>query len=163
MITAGHCTTVASTWYADSSQTTVLGTRTATSFPGNDYGVIRYTGRIAHPSAVYTYPGLLTIYGAGSAYVGQAVCRSGATTGVRCGTVTGLNQTVNYAGGNVVYGLIRYQHLRGAGGQRRAALRGGHRHHHRHPLRRQRQLHVRRHHLLQPIGEVLAAYGLTLP
>ena len=59
VITAGHCTTIAATWYADSAQTTVLGTRTATSFPGNDYGLIRYTGRIAHPSAVYTYPGLL--------------------------------------------------------------------------------------------------------
>ncbi|MFC8297980.1 S1 family peptidase [Micromonospora orduensis] len=106
VITAGHCTAAVSAWYADSAQTTVLGTRTATSFPNNDYGLIRYTGRIAHPSAVYTYPGLVTIYGAGTAYVGQAVCRSGATTGVRCGSVTGLNQTVNYAGG-VVYGLIR--------------------------------------------------------
>ena len=106
VITAGHCTTTASTWYADSAQTTVLGTRTATSFPGNDYGLIRYTGRIAHPSAVYTYPGLLPINGPGNAYVGQAVCRSGVTTGVRCGTVTGLNQTVNYSTG-VIYGLIR--------------------------------------------------------
>ncbi|MEK8105666.1 hypothetical protein NKG94_11915 [Micromonospora sp. M12] len=34
------------------------------------------------------------------------MCRSGSTTGVRCGTVTGLNQTVNYSTG-VIYGLIR--------------------------------------------------------
>ncbi len=44
MITAGHCTTSAATWYADSARTTVLGTRTATSYPTNDYGLIRYTG-----------------------------------------------------------------------------------------------------------------------
>ncbi|PZG02682.1 S1 family peptidase [Micromonospora deserti] len=105
-VTAGHCTATASTWYADSARTTVLGTRTGSSFPTNDYGLVRYTSDVAHPSAVYTYPGMVTISGAGSAYVGQAVCRSGATTGVRCGTVTALNQTVNYAQGSVS-GLIR--------------------------------------------------------
>ncbi|MFG1673420.1 S1 family peptidase [Micromonospora sp. NPDC049282] len=105
-VTAGHCTNLGATWYADSARTSVLGTRTGSSFPTNDYGVVRYTGRVAHPSAVYTWPGQVTISGAGNAYVGQAVCRSGATTGVRCGTVTGLNQTVNYAEGSVT-GLIR--------------------------------------------------------
>ncbi|MFI2713320.1 S1 family peptidase [Micromonospora sp. NPDC018662] len=105
-VTAGHCTTLGATWYADSARTTVLGSRTGSSFPGNDYGVVRYTGTVAHPSAVHTYPGQVTISAAGNAYVGQAVCRSGATTGVRCGTVTGLNATVNYAEGSVT-GLIR--------------------------------------------------------
>lgn len=105
-ITAGHCTRVASTWYADSGRTTLLGSRTGSSFPGNDYGIVRYTGTVSHPSAVYTHPGTVAINGAGNAYIGQAVCRSGATTGVRCGSVTGLNQTVNYAEGSVS-GLIR--------------------------------------------------------
>ncbi|MFD0974168.1 S1 family peptidase [Plantactinospora endophytica] len=105
-VTAGHCTRAASTWYADSGRTIPLGPNTGSSFPGNDYGIVRYTGTISHPSAVYTYPQLLPITGAGNAYVGQAVCRSGATTGVRCGTVTGLNQTVNYAEGTI-FGLIR--------------------------------------------------------
>ncbi|MGQ5261257.1 S1 family peptidase [Micromonospora sp. ZYX-F-536] len=162
VITAGHCTAAASSWYADSAQTTVLGVRTATSFPNNDYGVIRYTGRIAHPSAVYTYPGLLTIYGAGSAYVGQAVCRSGATTGVRCGSVTGLNQTVNYAGG-VVYGLIRTNICAEPGdsggplyvaatGTIIGILSGG-----------SGNCTSGGTTYYQPIGEALAAYGLTLP
>ncbi|MET8308504.1 S1 family peptidase [Micromonospora sp. NPDC005173] len=163
VITAGHCTTVASAWYADSAQTTVLGTRTATSFPSNDYGLIRYTGRIAHPSAVYTYPGLLTIYGAGNAYVGQAVCRSGSTTGVRCGTVTGLNQTVNYASGDVVYGLIRTNICAEPGdsggplyvaatGTILGILSGG-----------SGNCTSGGTTYYQPINEVLAAYGLTLP
>ncbi|MET7707639.1 S1 family peptidase [Micromonospora sp. NPDC005413] len=162
VITAGHCTTTASAWYADSTQTTVLGTRTATSFPTNDYGLIRYTGRIAHPSAVYTYPGLLTIYGAGNAYVGQAVCRSGVTTGVRCGTVTGLNQTVNYAGGAVT-GLIRTNICAEPGdsggplyvastGTIIGILSGG-----------SGNCTSGGTTYYQPIGEVLAAYGLTLP
>ncbi|MDG4757667.1 S1 family peptidase [Micromonospora sp. WMMD710] len=162
VITAGHCTTTASTWYADSAQTTVLGTRTATSYPGNDYGLIRYTGRIAHPSAIYTYPGLLTVYGTGTAYIGQAVCRSGSTTGVRCGTVTGLNQTVNYSTG-VIYGLIRTNICAEPGdsggplyvastGTILGILSGG-----------TGNCTAGGTTYYQPIAEVLAAYGLTLP
>ncbi|MCG5442080.1 S1 family peptidase [Micromonospora sp. NIE79] len=162
VITAGHCTTAAATWYADSAQTTVLGTRTATSYPTNDYGLIRYTGRIAHPSAVYTYPGLLTINGPGNASIGQAVCRSGSTTGVRCGTVTGLNQTVNYATG-VIYGLIRTNICAEPGdsggplyvastGRILGILSGG-----------TGNCTAGGTTYYQPIAEVLAAYGLTLP
>ena len=106
-VTAGHCTNIASTWYANASHTTVLGTRAGTSFPGNDYGIVRYTNTtISHPSAVYTYPGLLTIKSAGTAPVGTPVCRSGSTTGVRCGVITALNATVAYPQGTVS-GLIR--------------------------------------------------------
>ncbi|MGC4878266.1 S1 family peptidase [Micromonospora sp. DT43] len=162
VVTAGHCTAAVSAWYADSAQTTVLGTRAATSYPGNDYGLIRYTGRIAHPSAVYTYPGLLTIHGPGTAYVGQAVCRSGTTTGVRCGTVTGLNQTVNYSTG-VIYGLIRTNICAEAGdsggplyvastGTILGILSGG-----------TGNCTAGGTTYYQPIGEVLAAYGLTVP
>ncbi|MEU1745573.1 S1 family peptidase [Micromonospora arida] len=162
VITAGHCTTATATWYADSARTTVLGTRTATSYPTNDYGLIRYTGRIAHPSAVYTYPGLVTINGPGNAYIGQAVCRSGSTTGVRCGTVTGLNQTVNYATG-VIYGLIRTNICAEPGdsggplyvaatGTILGILSGG-----------TGNCTAGGTTYYQPIAEVLAAYGLTLP
>ncbi|MEV0458789.1 S1 family peptidase [Catellatospora methionotrophica] len=106
LITAGHCTNSSATWWTSSAHTIAIGTRTASSFPNNDYGLIKYTSRLSHPSAVNTYPGLLQLYGTGNAYVGQAVCRSGATTGVRCGVVTGLNATVNYPDGTVT-GLIR--------------------------------------------------------
>jgi len=107
-ITAGHCTNLASTWYANSARTTVLGTRSGTSFPTNDYGIVRYTNTsIAHPGTVYLYgAGSQDITSAGNAYVGQSVRRSGSTTGVRSGSVTGLNATVNYAEGTV-YGMIR--------------------------------------------------------
>ena len=46
------------------------------------------------------------ITGSGNASVGQAVQRSGSTTGLRSGSVTALNATVNYAEGSVS-GLIR--------------------------------------------------------
>ncbi|MFY1691934.1 S1 family peptidase [Plantactinospora sp. WMMB782] len=161
-VTAGHCTRAASTWYADSGRTVLLGTNTGSSFPGNDYGIVRYTGTVSRPSAVYTYPNLLPITGAGTPYVGQAVCRSGATTGVRCGTVTGLNQTVNYAEGSVS-GLIRTNICAepgDSGGPLYAAssgtilgiLSGG-----------SGNCTSGGTTYYQPIREILAAYGVTIP
>ncbi|MFI7065001.1 S1 family peptidase [Kribbella sp. NPDC050124] len=107
-LTAGHCTNIASNWYANSAKTTLLGTRYGTSFPGNDYGIVRYsTSYTNHPGSVNLYNGSTQdITSAGNAFVGQAVKRSGSTTGLRSGSVTGLNATVNYAEGTVT-GLIR--------------------------------------------------------
>jgi hypothetical protein len=107
-ITAGHCTNAASTWYANSSQTTVLGTRTGSSFPGNDYGIVRYNSSFTNrPGNVNLYNGSYRdITASGNAYVGQSVQRSGSTTRLRSGSVTGLNATVNYAEGTVT-GMIR--------------------------------------------------------
>ncbi|WP_432121489.1 S1 family peptidase [Streptomyces sp. S1] len=107
-LTAGHCTNGGSTWYTNSANTAVLGTRAGTSFPTNDYGIIRHSNASAADGRVYLYNGSYRdITGAGNAYVGQSVQRSGSTTGLRSGTVTGLNATVNYGGGDVVYGLIQ--------------------------------------------------------
>ena len=39
--------------------------------------------------------------------IGGGVCRSGSTTGWHCGSVQQFNQTVNYGGGQIVYGLTR--------------------------------------------------------
>ena len=106
LLTAGHCTNLGSTWTLGNG--TVIGSRAGTSFPGNDYGIVRYTNTaIAHPGTVNLYNGTSRdITSAGNASVEQAVCRSGSTTRVRCGTVTALNATVNYPQGTV-FGLIR--------------------------------------------------------
>ncbi|MFF4274427.1 S1 family peptidase [Streptomyces sp. NPDC001536] len=103
-VTAGHCTEGTTTWYTGSALTTTIGSTTATSFPGNDFGVVRYTNpAVPHPGTI----GSVDITGTATAYVGQTVCRRGATTGVRCGRVTALNATVNYGSGDIVYGLIQ--------------------------------------------------------
>jgi streptogrisin D len=102
-LTAGHCTNIGSTWSNGSS---TIGTRAGTSFPGNDYGIVRYTSSISHPSSVYLYSGSQTISSAGNAFVGQTVNRSGSTTGVRSGRVTATNASVTYPQGTVS-GLIR--------------------------------------------------------
>jgi len=101
-LTAGHCTNIATTWYANSARTQVLGTRAGTSFPGNDYGIVRYTSTISNPGAV----GSQDITSAGTPAVNQTVTRRGSTTGIHSGRVTALNATVNYAQGTVT-GLIR--------------------------------------------------------
>lgn len=107
-LTAGHCTNIGSTWYTNSANTTVLGTRTGSSFPNNDYGIIRHSNASAADGRVYLYNGSYRdITGAGNAYVGQTVQRSGSTTGLHSGRVTGLNATVNYGSGDVVYGMIQ--------------------------------------------------------
>ncbi|MEU6068097.1 MULTISPECIES: S1 family peptidase [Streptomyces] len=103
-LTAGHCGEVASTWYSNSSHTTVLGTNSGYSFPGNDFALVRYTNSsIAHPSAV----GSQTISSAATPSVGTTVYRRGSTTGTHSGRVTALNATVNYGSGDIVYGLIQ--------------------------------------------------------
>ena len=107
-LTAGHCGNIGTTWYSNSSLTTVLGSRSGTSFPGNDYAIIRYTNTgISHPGTVDLYNGSSQdITGSGNAFVGQAVKRSGSTTGVHSGTVSATGATVNYAEGSVS-GLIK--------------------------------------------------------
>ncbi|MGW1814782.1 S1 family peptidase [Streptomyces sp. NPDC002125] len=107
-LTAGHCTEIGSTWYTNSGQTTTLGTRAGTSFPTNDYGLIRHSSSAAADGRVYLYNGSYQdITSAANPSVGQSVKRSGSTTGVHSGTVTGLNATVNYGSGDIVYGMIQ--------------------------------------------------------
>ncbi|NBE84354.1 S1 family peptidase [Micromonospora rubida] len=106
-LTAGHCTNIASTWYSNSGQTSVLGTRAGSSFPGNDYGIVRHSNSGNATGNVSLYNGVYRdVTGAANAYVGQSVQRSGSTTGLKGGSVTATNATVNYAEGSVS-GLIR--------------------------------------------------------
>jgi streptogrisin D len=106
-LTAGHCGNIGTAWYANSSLSTQLGTLDGTSFPGNDYAMVRYTTSVSHPGNVNLYNGSTQdITSSGTPTVNQTVNRSGSTTRVRSGRVTQLNATVNYAEGSVS-GLIR--------------------------------------------------------
>jgi streptogrisin D len=104
LLTAGHCTDAISSWYTGGWS--FIGPTVGSSFPGNDYGIVRYDSSVSHPGTVYLYPGSQDITYAASAYVNQYVVRSGSTTGVYDGYVEALNVTVNYAEGTV-YGLIQ--------------------------------------------------------
>ncbi|WP_328528303.1 S1 family peptidase [Nocardioides sp. NBC_00368] len=97
-VTAGHCGDEVPTWYANSSQSTLIGPTVASSFPGNDYALVRYD------NSSLSHPGGFTV---ADAYVGERVTRDGSTTGVHSGIVQALNVTVRYQGSGRVGGLIQ--------------------------------------------------------
>jgi streptogrisin D len=105
-LTAGHCTNEITNW--SDSDGNVIGQNAQSDFPGHDYGLVKYTANVDHPSAVDLYDGTTQpITQAGDATVGEHVTRSGSTSHVHEGTVTGLNATVDYGNGDVVQGLIQ--------------------------------------------------------
>ncbi|MBZ9641473.1 S1 family peptidase [Streptomyces sp. PSKA30] len=108
ILTAGHCGPNGSVWFADNQGNEQVGKTVTGSFPGNDYSLVKYAngraGQGADVVAVGDGQGV-RITGTGEASVGQRVFRSGSTTGLRDGEVTGLNATVNYPEGTVT-GLI---------------------------------------------------------
>jgi streptogrisin B len=100
-LTAGHCTQGYPDYYTSSG--TYIGPTVGTSFPGNDYGIVRYDSSVAHDGTV----GSQDITSAANAYVGESVKRRGSTTGIHSGTVQALNATVNYGADGIVSGLIK--------------------------------------------------------
>jgi hypothetical protein len=104
-LTAGGCAQAGLTLYADPALTVELGTVVAVTNVA--VGLVRYVDpKVERPGSVRLYPGSQDITSARSPVVGQSVCRSGPTTGVRCGTVTAVNQTVRFPEGTIT-GLAR--------------------------------------------------------
>jgi streptogrisin D len=100
VLTAGHCTQGLPYWQD-------LGPSVASNFPGTDFGLVRNDSWDG-PGAVDRYDGnVVPITSAGVAAVGEHVCASGHTTGLTCGSVVALNQTVTFSDGTVVHGLIQ--------------------------------------------------------
>jgi streptogrisin B len=99
-LTAGHCGSLAKTWYTNASHSTLIGPTVSYSFPGNDYALVRYDNTsLSHPGG----------YAVADAFVGESVKRTGSTTGTHSGKVTALNVSVHYSGhpGGTVSGLIQ--------------------------------------------------------
>jgi len=106
VITAGHCGNLGGTW---SGVGGTIGPVAGSSFPTNDYARIQVTSSAAVSTPLvdrYSSGSDVTVAGSAAAGNGAAVCRSGSTTGWRCGSITGLNQTVCYSQG-CVYQTIR--------------------------------------------------------
>ncbi len=100
-VTAGHCGTTGA------STTSPSGTFRGSSFPGNDYGWVQVASGNTPRGLVNNYSGgTVRVTGSQQAAVGAYVCRSGSTTGWRCGTIQAFNSTVRYSQGTVT-GLIR--------------------------------------------------------
>jgi streptogrisin D len=103
LLTAGHCG--GDTWYDDG---VAIGTTVVERFPGDDYKLIRIdnVGAVNPQGTVLYNSGTYNVSTAGNPPVGTTVCRTGSTTGTRCGSIQAYNATVNYREGSVS-GLIR--------------------------------------------------------
>ncbi|TQM81256.1 streptogrisin C [Saccharothrix saharensis] len=99
-VTAGHC------GRAGASTTQPSGTFAGSSFPGNDYAWVRTAAGNTGRALVNRYPGTVPVAGSTEAPVGASVCRSGSTTGWRCGTIQQKNTSVTYPEGTIT-GLTR--------------------------------------------------------
>lgn len=97
-LTAGHCGDRAENWFTNSGQSIRIGPTAKSSFPGNDYALVRYDNTsLTHPGG----------YSAGDAHVGQRVTRDGSSSGVHSGSVEALNVSVKYKGSGTVRGMIQ--------------------------------------------------------
>ncbi len=105
VITAGHCTQSGGIWSGVTHAP--IGPVATSSYPGDDYGLIRVEQPSWIPTGLYNGQGQQPdeITGSVEAPVGASVCHSGSTTGYECGEVMALDQTVNYGDGDVVSGL----------------------------------------------------------
>ncbi|MEU5366896.1 S1 family peptidase [Streptomyces sp. NPDC005925] len=98
---AGHCLSAGTTWYRDSAHTQPVGTAAGSSFPGNDYGVLRYFDTVSAPSVVASGSSTFPITTARNPVVGEQVCMPSLTGGLQCGRVTAVNVTVSYPEGSI--------------------------------------------------------------
>ncbi|WP_306209943.1 ricin-type beta-trefoil lectin domain protein [Actinoplanes sp. RD1] len=104
-VSAGHCGGVNSPTLGNNN--VAQGTFAGSSFPGNDYSFIRTNANWTPQPWVNNYAGgNVLVAGSQDAAIGSSICRSGRTTGWRCGTLQGRDETVNYAQG-AVQGLSR--------------------------------------------------------
>jgi streptogrisin C len=104
-VTAGHCAIAGAT--VTGYNGVVMGTVAGSSYPGRDYAWVRTNANWTPQPWVRGAGGTnLIVAGSQVAPVGASVCRMGATTGWKCGTVQARNVTVNYAEGSVT-GLTR--------------------------------------------------------
>jgi hypothetical protein len=108
ILTAGHCGPTGSTWFADNQARRQVGQTVNSNFPGSDFSLVQYASGKAGDGADVVAIGNgngVRITGTAEAAVGQRVFRSGSTSGLHDGQVTGLDATVNYPEGTVS-GLI---------------------------------------------------------
>jgi streptogrisin C len=175
-VSAGHCGTANEPVYLELSPQWTLGPRigtfAASKFPqpgqtGNDYSWVRVdAGNNLLPTVYGWGKGDVTVTGGTEAAVGAAICRSGRTSGWRCGTIEAKNQTVTYSSGETILNLTRTTACSEGGdsggsfitgpGQAQGVLSGGS------GSCKGKLPNNRTRSYYQPLLPILAAYNLTL-
>ncbi|WP_067173685.1 alpha-lytic protease prodomain-containing protein [Microtetraspora niveoalba] len=156
-VTAGHCGTTGSS--TSGYNRVAQGTFQGSSFPGNDYAWVAANSNWTARPWVYSNGANLPVRGANVAIEGASVCRSGSTTGWHCGTVLQRNSSVTYQQGTV-YEVTRTNVCAEpgdsggsfiSGDQAQGVTSGG-----------TGNCGSGGVTYFQPVGEILATYGLTL-
>lgn len=105
LLTAGHCTRSAGPARAAGSGAPLGTVRSSRYGPGGDWGVVDLTvtpSTLASPARHATGGSApVRAADADALAVGAPVCRSGATTGRRCGVVVDVDVTANYGAGPI--------------------------------------------------------------
>ncbi|MFI7574923.1 S1 family peptidase [Micromonospora sp. NPDC049497] len=104
-VTAGHCGQEGSR--TAGANGVGQGVFRASSFPGDDWAFVETNNAWTPQPVVNDFNGgTVPVAGGQEVPVGASICRSGSTTGARCGTVQARNATVRYPEGTVT-GLVR--------------------------------------------------------
>ncbi|TCB96230.1 S1 family peptidase [Micromonospora zingiberis] len=104
-VTAGHCGRVGDRTSGPDGE--LQGVFRASSFPGDDWAFVQVNSNTrVLPEVTDFRGGIARVAGSQEVPAGSSICRSGSTTGVRCGTVQARNATVRYPEG-LVSGLVR--------------------------------------------------------
>jgi streptogrisin C len=101
-VTAGHCGNSGDKTFILANRRTIgaqIGQFQSSTFGGA--GDFAYVSHTAGNSTSAYVKGVGPVRGAAVAGVGEAVCRSGRTTGVKCGTIEALNTSVTYPEGTI--------------------------------------------------------------
>ena len=110
--TAGHCGDAGNSVRVANQN---VGSFAQSSFPGNDRAWVQVgSAHTLQPWVSNWSGGNVVVRGSTEAATGASLCRSGRTTGYRCGTITAKNVTVNYAEG-AVFGLTQSNACAGGG------------------------------------------------
>jgi streptogrisin C len=157
-VTAGHCGPVGRDTIGWNNAP--LGVVRGSTNGGQDHGWVQVNGDWAPQPWVNNYAGgSVAVAGSQEAAVGSSVCRSGRATGWRCGVITARNVSA-VMGGIPVNGMIKTSACSGggdsggaviSGNQAQGVLSGG-----------TGDCSNGAETFVQPVNEILRAYGLTL-
>ena len=120
-VSAGHCGDAGEPAYLEGASGTgpqwtlgpQIGTFQGSTFPnpgstGTDMAWVQISGGHTQSATVYGWgSGNVTVKGSTEAAVGAALCRSGRTSGWRCGAIKAKNVTVNYQSGETIVNLTQ--------------------------------------------------------
>ena len=179
-VSAGHCGDVGEPVFLEGAAGTgpqwtlgvQIGSFSKSSFPnagqsGPDYSFITTNASQTLSPTVYGWgKGNVTVKGSTAGGVGTAICRSGRTSGWRCGTIDQVDVSVTYSTGETITHVNRTDACSEGGdsggsfitgpGQAQGVLSGGS------GSCKGKQPNSRTRSYFQPINPILSAFGLTL-